>query len=193
VEHQVNDIIVEENFGGGMFGQLLKPYVIAAAQEYRDPVTEKVGRPAARLLDKDEWDGWSRTQKEIRICDVLEPILGNHRLVVDHRVIEDDLKVQEDTPEYSFVQQLTRMERLKAALPHEDRLEAVSMACSYWTEKMDRDKEKMHQKHQAELLEKQLKQFTQHVSGKRKARIMLGQFASAAQRFIQSPLKRHGK
>jgi hypothetical protein len=91
--------------------------------------------------------------------DTMEPLLQSHRLVVDRRVIEEDLVVQEDTERYSLVYQLTRMSRLKGALANEDRLEAVAMACSYWTDRLDRDKDKMHEKHKQELKEKELKKF----------------------------------
>jgi hypothetical protein len=164
-EYRVNDIIVEKNYGGGMFDQLLKPWVIATAQNWPNPATGQKGVPAARF--DDEWSGWSKAQKEMRICDVLEPILGNHKLVVDRQVLLDDLKVQEETPQYSFIQQLTRMERLKGALPHEDRLEAVSMACGYWVERMDRDREKVHKQHQDKLLDAELRKFTRGIFGDR--------------------------
>jgi hypothetical protein len=140
----VNDIICEENYGGGMFTQLLKPHVWKVCK--------------ARFIEQEDIN-WSKGQKELRIMDVMEPLLNSHRLVVDQRVIEGDLKVQEDTERYSFVYQLTRMSRDKGALANEDRLEAVAMACGYWVEKMDRDKDKMHEKHKDELLEQELRHF----------------------------------
>lgn len=140
----VNDIVCEENYGGGMFTQLLKPHV------------HKIS--AARFVEQEDIN-WSKGQKELRIMDVMEPLLQSHRLVVDRRVIEADLKVQEDTERYSLVYQLTRMSRQKGALPNEDRLEAVSMACAYWVERMDRDKDKMHDKFKADLLDEELKRF----------------------------------
>jgi hypothetical protein len=138
----VNDIICEENYGGGMFTQLLKPHVWKVCK--------------ARFIEQQDIN-WSKGQKELRIMDVMEPLLNSHRLVVDQRVIEEDLKVQEDTERYSFVYQLTRMSRDKGALANEDRLEAVAMACGYWVEKMDRDKDKMHDKHKEELLDQELR------------------------------------
>ncbi len=178
IEHGVTEIVDEENYGGGMFRQLLKPAVIRAAQEWKDPITGVIGRPAPRFMaDDPDWKGgWSSTQKEMRICDTMEPVLAGHRLVVDRRVIEEDLRVQEETPQYSFIQQLTRMERVKGALPHEDRLEAVSMGCAYWTERMDRDREKMEKKHKDNLLMQQLKSFVNGIknSGPNRQSIMVG-------------------
>lgn len=140
----VNDIVCEENYGGGMFTQLLKPHVLNVCK--------------ARFIEQEDIN-WSKGQKELRIMDTMEPLLQSHRLVVDRRVIEDDLTVQADTERYSFVYQLTRMSRLKGALANEDRLEAVAMACSYWVERLDRDKDKMHDKHKEELRLKELRKF----------------------------------
>jgi hypothetical protein len=162
-EYRVNYIIDEKNYGGGMFSQLLKPWVNKEAAEYIDPTTGVKGVPAARFLDDDEWNGWSSTQKEMRICDVLEPILKSHKLVVSRTVIEEDLRQQEDKDRYSFIQQLTRMQRLKGALPNDDRVEVVSMACSYFVEKMNRDKDKMLDKHKQGLLDRELRKFVKGV------------------------------
>jgi hypothetical protein len=147
LRHGVNDIVCEENYGGGMFTQLLKPHVHKLCK--------------ARFIEQEDIN-WSTGQKELRIMDTMEPLLQSHRLVVDRRVIEDDLKVQEDTQKYSFVYQMTRMQRTKGALANEDRLEAVAMACSYWVDRLDRDKDKMHEKHKQELKEKELKKFVNH-------------------------------
>lgn len=158
IRHHVNYVICEENYGGGMFQQLLKPVMQQMAKEARlDPNSpDLTARPPS--FDE-EYDGWSSTQKEMRILDTLEPILRSHRLVVDRRVIEADAQVQADHQRYSFVQQLTRMERLKGCLPHEDRLEAVSMACSYWLERMQIDKDKALENHKSELLDEELRKF----------------------------------
>jgi hypothetical protein len=157
VRYGVNKYIVEKNYGGGMFNQLLKPVVIRVAQE------ANVG-PAR---EDEEYNTWSTGNKEQRILDVLEPILGSHRLTVDRRVIEYDLKQQERESKYSFVHQMTRMARIKQALPHEDRLEAVAGACAYWTERMARDKSKAVEKHKEEALDAELRNFAQHVFGQR--------------------------
>jgi hypothetical protein len=124
----VNDVIGEENYGGGMFNNLLKPHLYALKAGQFDP----------------EWKGWSVGQKEIRILDILEPIVGSHRLVVDRRVIEEDapLLQNEKTKAYSLIYQFTRMWRERGALAHEDRLEAVAMACEYFSAKMGVDQKK---------------------------------------------------
>lgn len=140
----VNTILVEPNYGGGMFTSLLRPYVMKVAK--------------ARIEDAE----WAKGQKEGRILDIMQPIVQSHRLTVSRKVIEEDLPVQQDTPQYSLIQQFTRMERTKGALAHEDRLEAVAGACAYFTAKLDRDQEKAHECHKDSLLEAEMEKFFEH-------------------------------
>lgn len=159
---KVNWVISEKNYGGGMFDQLLKPYLASVFIDMPDGTQEKL--PAGRF--DEEYKGWSTGRKEDRILDVLEPVVQTHRLVVDRRILEDDLRIQQETPQYSFVQQFTRMERVKDALPHDDRLEAVAMAVGYWTEKMSLDQQKAHDSHKAKLLDEELRRFKRHAFGR---------------------------
>ncbi len=140
--HKVTDVLLEENYGGGMFTSLLKPHLIKACA-------------SARFAE----DVWHSTQKEMFICDTLEPIIQGHRLVVDKRVLELDAIQQENDPQYSLVYQLTRMHRAKGALPHEDRLEALAMACQFWQERLGTDQDKMLANHKAQLLDAELRKF----------------------------------
>ena len=142
--HKVTHYIDETNYGGGMFTSLITPYLKKAGVAHINP---------------EEWNGWSRGQKEFRMLDILEPIFKSHRLTVDRAVIEKDALVQQETPQYSLVHQMTRMTRLKGALPNEDRLEAVAMACGYWTEKMNRDADRSLQKVREEAKDAALRQF----------------------------------
>jgi hypothetical protein len=161
IRFRVNYVIDETNYGGGMFRQLLKPVMQRIAEEARlDP---KNPDPNARPPSFDEeYDGWSSTQKELRILDTLEPIVQSHRLVVDRKVIETDLVIQNDNLQYSFIQQFTRMSRIRGCLAHEDRLEAVSMACNYWMERMKIDKDRALKNYKEELLVRDLQKFLDH-------------------------------
>lgn len=147
--HGVNYVITEKNYGGGMFDELLKPYLHRAGVGGID----------------EEWKGWSTGMKEARILDTLEPIIQQHRLVVDRRVIEKDLEVLRETPRYSLIYQMTRMERTKGALANEDRLEALAMACQYWVDRMNQDQETVLERHREELLENELREFMENAIG----------------------------
>ena len=153
--HGVNYIVIEENYGGGMFNALLKPHL------------QKHGRGS---IDEDWKGAWSANQKELRILDTLEPVIQSHRLVIDRRVIEADLEVQRDEEKYSLIQQMTRMARVKGCLANEDRLEAVAMACRYWQDRLARNQEKAHDQHRESLLKKELDEFLKHALGRRRTR-----------------------
>ena len=118
----VNEIVLEGNFGDGMFSKLLTP-VINAIHPCR--ITEVK----------------NYAQKEARIIDTLEPVMMRHKLVVHKQVIIDDYQVYENAPAYSLVYQMTRLSRDRGALAHDDRLDALCMAVAYWLEVMDRDEE----------------------------------------------------
>ena len=79
------------------------------------------------------------SEKEDRIIDTLEPILNQHRLVVDKSVIEWDYKSNKDeAPEkrlmYMLFYQMSRMCREKGAVKHDDRLDALAQGVKYFTD-----------------------------------------------------------
>lgn len=118
----VNEIVVEGNFGDGMFSKLFAP-VLNAIHPCR--ITEVK----------------NYAQKEARIIDTLEPVMMRHKLIVHKQVILDDYQVYENAPAYSLIYQMTRLSRDRGALAHDDRLDVLCMAVAYWLEVMDRDEE----------------------------------------------------
>ncbi|WP_155248936.1 phage terminase large subunit [Rhizobium leguminosarum] len=141
--HNVNRVIVEANFGDGVFTQLLKPVFTRV-----HPVTIEEVKHS--------------TQKERRICDVLEPLLNQHRLIVDAAVIKRD---HEAEPHRQLFYQLTRVTRDRGALINDDRLDALAIAVTYWVEHMARDTDKAADEHKAALLEQELRSFSEHIFG----------------------------
>ena len=118
----VQQILVEPNFGSGMFAQLLRP------------VVSKL-HPGCAVEDAKS----AHTQKEARIIDTLEPVMMRHKLIVDRRVIEEDYKVYEKDSRYSLIYQMTRLSRDRGSLSHDDRIDALEMAVSYWLDCMSID------------------------------------------------------
>ena len=149
-QQNVNKIITESNFGDGMFTQLLKPVLTRV-----HPVTIEEVR--------------HNVQKEKRIIDTLEPILNQHRLVVDEKVITDDYGSEVDL-KYKLFYQLTRLTRDKGALIHDDRLDALSIAVNYWVETLDRDIEAAVVDHKRQLLDDELDKFMEHSIGRKPQR-----------------------
>jgi hypothetical protein len=146
MENKVTWIVIESNFGDGMFDQLLKPVLASIYPCSIDP------------------DGFrSSTQKEKRMIDTLEPVLNQHRLVLDQRIVEEDSKG--DTRDYQLLYQLTRLTKDRGAIKHDDRLDALSIAVSYWIESMARDVDKSVDSYKEDMLMKELTEFSQHVFG----------------------------
>src|SRR5690606_14214038 len=102
--------------------------------------------------------------KKRHIIDTLEPVLNQHRLVVDQRLIKKDFETAAD-PKYSLFYLLTRITKDKGALTHDDRLDALAGAVRYWTLQMGKDTEKAAQAHKEKLLEAELKKFMKTVLG----------------------------
>tara|TARA_R110000868_G_scaffold286261_2_gene546708 strand:+ start:1051 stop:2712 length:1662 start_codon:yes stop_codon:yes gene_type:complete len=146
-EQNVNKIIVESNFGDGMFTQLLKPVLTKVHPVSIEEVRHNI-------------------QKEKRIIDTLEPILNQHRLVVDQKVILDDYNSETEL-KYKLFYQLTRLTRERGALIHDDRLDALSIAVAYWIETLDRDINQAVNDHRQELLDIELDKFLETAIGKK--------------------------
>ena len=143
--HRVNMVLVESNFGDGMFTELMKPYL-----EKTYPVTMEEVRHSK--------------QKEHRIIDTLEPVMNQHKLVIDPKVIQKDYdSVQSMPPEravkYMLTYQLTRITKQRGALAHDDRLDVLAMAVQYWVDQMAADADKQMVSKRNELLEEELYKF----------------------------------
>jgi hypothetical protein len=138
-DYKVNTFVVEPNFGDGMFDKLLKS------------VLQKAGYPV-EVIDAER----SSAQKERRIIDTLEPVLNQHKLVVNKSLITKDYKSTENLPveevnRYRLVYQLTRITKDKGALMNDDRLDAVAIGVHYWTEAMARHEKREEDKGKEEI------------------------------------------
>jgi len=148
--HRVNMVLVESNFGDGMFTELMKPYL-----EKTYPVSMEEVRHSK--------------QKEHRIIDTLEPVMNQHKLVIDPKVIQKDYdSVQSMPPEkavkYMLTYQLTRITKQRGALAHDDRLDVLAMAVQYWVDQMAADADKQMVSKRNELLEQELDKFMNGVN-----------------------------
>lgn len=142
---QVNMIVVESNFGDGMFSKLLAPFV---NKTY--PVSIEEVR--------------HNTQKEVRIIDTLEPVMMQHRLIIDEKLIKEDYDSAPE-PSYSLFYQMTRLTRARGAIIHDDRLEALAMAVNYWTEQMDADSESLAAQQKMDAFNGEIQKFLLNATG----------------------------
>jgi hypothetical protein len=119
----VTKLLIETNFGDGMVSELFKKHLQQTKQ----------------LIDIEEVR--ANVRKEDRIIDSLEPVLNQHRLIVDRSVVEWDFKSNPNAaPEerllYMLFYQMSRMCREKGAVKHDDRLDCLSQGVKYFTDAM---------------------------------------------------------
>lgn len=144
--NEVNLILVESNFGDGMFSELLKPVL----QRIYPCTVEEIRHSG---------------MKEARIIDTLEPAMNQHRIVFDRSLIQEDFRGTEKA-HYQLLYQLTRITKERGALSHDDRLEALAMGVNYWTEVLGTDQEKSLMDHRERLLDEELERFMEHTIGR---------------------------
>ena len=120
-KYNVSTLVIETNFGDGIVSELFKKHLQQTKQNiFVDEVRANV-------------------RKEDRIIDSLEPVLNQHRLVVNRSVIDWDYTSNKDSaPEsrllYMLFYQMSRMCREKGAVKHDDRIDVLAMAVKYYTD-----------------------------------------------------------
>ena len=91
---------------------------------------------------------------------------------MDRKVIENDYSsTQNLSPDkalkYQLMYQLSRINRLKGALVHDDRLDVLSMAVGYWAEQMAQDVDKQIANRKERRLDEELENFMSHSVGRK--------------------------
>lgn len=153
--HKVTEVVIESNFGDGMYTKLFAPVL----KEVHDVALSEVRHS---------------TQKERRIIDTLEPVIAQHRLVISPEVVREDwnsvlpyenhIKLQK-----SLFYQLTRITYDKGSLRYDDRLDALSMAVGYWVEHMAANQKSNEDAAREQALEDELSAFMEQATGRKSA------------------------
>ena len=120
-KYNATKLVIETNFGDGIVSELFRKHLVQTKQS----------------IDIEEVR--ANVRKEDRIIDALEPVLNQHRLVVDRSVIEWDFKSNPDNPPeerllYMLFYQMSRMCREKGAVKHDDRLDCLAQGVKYFTD-----------------------------------------------------------
>ena len=120
-KYNASTLLIESNFGDGIVAELFKKHI----QQTKQAIFIEETRANVR--------------KEDRIIDSLEPVLNQHRLVVDRSVVEWDYASNKDeAPElrlmYMLFYQMSRMCREKGAVKHDDRLDCLAQGVQYYTD-----------------------------------------------------------
>ena len=145
-KHKVKKLLIEENFGQGMFNELLKPYLI---KEY--PCTIESIR--------------QQSNKHRRILDTLEPLMAQHRLVVCPTVIRKDydetnaMYPQETALRYQLFYQISRLQKGVHTLTQDDRIDALQMSCYYWVQQLAKDQDLAYQHRKEDKFRMELEKY----------------------------------
>jgi hypothetical protein len=126
---ECKEVFMENNYGNGAHVAAIKPYF-----ERDWPVT----------LEAVQETG----QKELRIIDVIEPVMSTHRLIVRPEVVRKDMESIQHYPEksrlsFSLFHQMANITREKDCLGHDDRLDALAGAIRQIVEGLDYDQMKV--------------------------------------------------
>ncbi len=141
-KYKVNNILIESNFGDGMFTSLLSPIVQRVYPCGLEEVRHHI-------------------QKEKRICDTIEPVMTGHKLVVDSTLVEQDMKTatERGSINYSLFYQMTRVTREKDCLKHDDRLDVLAMGLAFYADSMARQEEELVDDYRNQALDDMLEDF----------------------------------
>ena len=155
---KVKLILLEDQFGQGMLESLLQPYLRKIYPCSVEPVR-------------------SNMQKERRIINALEPVLNQHRLVINRSVVENDAKAREDDPvetalSYQLFHQLTHLTVDRNCLQHDDRLDALAGAIQYWNESLAIDEDRAIKEREAELWDLELAAYKGDIEGLLDAQVL---------------------
>ena len=118
-KYKASTCLIESNFGDGAVMELMKKH----AQEMKVSISFDEVR--------------ATTRKEDRIIDTLEPVLNQHRLVLDQRLCDWDYNSNPELPPEErlprmLMYQLTRMCREKGAVKHDDRADCLCLGVKYF-------------------------------------------------------------
>ena len=119
--YNVSKLLIETNFGDGIVAELFKKHLQQTKQ----------------AIDVEEVR--ANVRKEDRIIDALEPVMNQHRLIIDRGVVEWDYNSNKDAaPEerilYMLFYQMSRMCREKGAVKHDDRLDSLAQGVKYFVD-----------------------------------------------------------
>ena len=148
--HKVNLVLIESNFGDGMFQALLEPHL---------KKIYPVGIEEVR----------HQTQKEKRIIDTLEPVMNQHRLIIDTQVVVNDFQSTQHLPPeaalaYQLFYQMTRITKDRGSLRHDDRLDCLAMGVRYWVDRMNVEQQEAQSLRREEEVDQMLEDFLEGVS-----------------------------
>ncbi|MDB4681388.1 phage terminase large subunit [bacterium] len=144
--HKIDTVVVESNFGDGMFTKMLEPYILK-----HSPKTE---------VDEIRVKG----QKEVRIIENLEPLMNSHRLVIDKDTLDKDSLC---SLVFSFTNQMTKITKTKDSLRHDDKIDSLSNGIIYLMDKLSDEEDILADKLEEDSIQQMNDMLTGLVHGRK--------------------------
>lgn len=161
-QYGVKTVVVESNWGDGMYGKLLQPHL-----------ARLVGSVAVE-------EKKNKGQKELRIIDTLEPPMSQHRICVSSKVARNA----------TLGNQISRITRDKDSLRHDDQVEAMAGAVGWYKDMMALDSGDRVDTLERLQMEKVAKEFVKEWNNPNPSRYVLpisgGMFSKEASREWQA-------
>ena len=134
-KYKCNEMIIEKNFGFGAYTEAMR----AASMMYRPAGNDESEPPKGYKCDIQEV--YATGQKELRIIDVMEPLMGAHKLVFSKDIIRHDIESTQKygsglRASYQLLFQMAKITRERGALIHDDRLDALAQGIQHLVDKI---------------------------------------------------------
>jgi hypothetical protein len=130
IKHRPTLVKIEKNFGYGLYMTAVRPIITARVDEYNKKVMS--GEMVGEYLPMPGFEeDYVSGQKEPRIIDTLEPVMGRGSIIFDNSIIRNEansvsMHEQRFRKIYSGFFQLAKLTRDKGSLIHDDRADALS-------------------------------------------------------------------
>ena len=117
---EASGFVAEDNFGNGMFTEILTGHIRNRKKPYGVDEVSVQGR------------------KETRILQTLRPVLEKHRIIVNRQVVISDYLDGQKPGKSSkqAIYQMSRMSDEKGAIRHDDRIDVLSLGAAYFQNMM---------------------------------------------------------
>jgi hypothetical protein len=157
-----NLIVVENNFGDGMYEKLLQP-IVDKVVKFRRKDGERV---SGCMVEGHRVKG----QKELRAIDCLEPLMASHRLIIDEALVKRVCASKEKVGDIDAVfksgfYQMTRLSKERGCLKFDDWIDALAGAVGWWTERLGVSPTKEARERKAERVDEELEKFIEDMTG----------------------------
>jgi hypothetical protein len=178
-DEKVNRIVAEDNFGDGMWTALFKPVVRRIWDEKRGIARKQALTPeemdkAAQLPDgvRVEDHKVGILQKEVRVIEALESVMGSHRLILDEALVKAMCAPKLDSLDHEAalkngLHQMTRISRDRGCLKYDDQIDALAGAVKQFTDTMAQSVDEAVKEAAAEKLDEELESFMEGVTGQK--------------------------